>query len=61
VRAFIATGGRPCAEAFSWGDNAKVGPDGAPFHEPMHFSIYLHYGDLSAVASRSDFCGMVIL
>lgn len=39
------------------GGNTKIGPDGAPFHEPMHFSIYLHYGDLSAVASRSDFRG----
>lgn len=39
------------------GGNAEVSPDGAPFHEPMHFSIYLHDGDLSAVASRSDFRG----
>lgn len=39
------------------GGNAKVGPDSAPFHKPMHFSIYLHYSDLSVVASRSDFRG----
>lgn len=39
------------------GGNAKIGPDGASFHEPMHFSIYLHYGSLSVVASRSDFSG----